>query len=182
MNNQTQGSAAKGGGWKTVAIGCVGAMALTCLAGVGAAWFVGDKVKGFFVGTVVARVEAPGNGPFALPAVTPGSDGKVSLWIDMNVTQNAGPLTGSVEVTSNGSPVATYALVFQGRGTGCFNPTVGSSSSMCINFSEVGHALRGRIFLFDLPSSARGTSVVVRGSLLSPPGTTVNRAEFQLRK
>lgn len=168
--------------WKSIAIGCIGAMALTCLAAVGAAWFVGDKVKRFFVGTVVSSVEARGNAPFAMSYTVGPDDRELALWIELNVTQNAGPLTGTVELSANGAPQGTWALVFQGRGNGCFNPTFGATRSTCVNFAEVGHTLRGRIFLFDLARQGAGSSLSVRGSLLAPPGTTVNRAEFQLRR
>lgn len=167
--------------WKAIALGCLGALALTCVAGIGAAYFVGGKVKSFITGTVVARVPVAGNAPFAIASV-PQRGETLSVWLDFNITQNAGPVTGTITLSANGANLASHAVVLQGRGRGCFNPTVGESRSMCVNFAEVGHTLRGRVFLFDVPQRAAGTSFAIQGSFLAPPGTTIERGELQVRE
>lgn len=166
--------------WKSVVIGCLGVLLLSCVVGIAAAGLVGSKVKRFLGGTVVAQVNAAPNAPFALHA-NPSGDGALALWIEIDVRQPNAPLTGTLSVRVGNAPTVTHHLEFVGRGAGCFNPLVGGRTSMCVNFAEAGPQLRGRIFLTDVNRPA-GAAIAVSGVLNAPPGTVVERALLQLRR
>ena len=166
--------------WKSVVIGCLGVLLLSCIVGIAAAGLVGSKVKRFLGGTVVAQANAAPNAPFALTA-NPAGDGALALWIEIDVRQPNAPLTGSLSVRVGNAPTVTHSLEFVGRGAGCFNPLVGGRTSMCVNFSDVGPHLHGRIFLTDVNRPA-GAAVAISGVLNAPPGTVIERAQIQLRR
>lgn len=166
--------------WKTVVIGCLGVLLLSCVVGVAAAGLVGRKVKRFLGGAVVAQANAAPNAPFALSA-NPSGDGALALWIEIDVRQPNAPLTGSLSVRVGNAATVTHSLEFVGRGAGCFNPLVGGRTSMCVNFADDGSHLRGRIFLTDVNRPA-GAAVAISGVLHAPAGTVIERAQIQLRR
>jgi|JI9StandDraft_1071089.scaffolds.fasta_scaffold473897_1 hypothetical protein len=166
--------------WKSVVLGCLGVLLLSCIVGIAAAGLVGSKVKRFLGGTVVAQVNAAPNAPFALNA-NPDGAGALALWIEIDVRQPHAPLTGTLSVRVGSAPTVTHSLEFVGRGGGCFNPLVGARTSMCVSFVEVGPHLRGRIFLTDVNRPA-GAPVAISGVLSAPAGTVVDRALLQLRR
>lgn len=166
--------------WKSIVIGCLGVMLLSCVVAIAAAGLVGSRVKRFLGGTVVAQVNAAPNAPFALSANPPGG-GDLALWIEIDVRQPNAPLTGTLSLRVGDAPTVTHTLEFVGRGAGCFNPLVGGRTSMCVSFAEVGPHLRGRIFLTDVNRPA-GAAVAISGVLNAAPGTVVERAQIQLRR
>ncbi|MFO0629032.1 MAG: hypothetical protein U0325_25885 [Polyangiales bacterium] len=166
--------------WKSIVLGCLGVVLLTCIVGIAAAGLVGHKVKRFLGGSVVAVTNAAPNAPFALNA-SPSGEGALSLWIEIDVRQPNAPLTGTLSVRVGDAPTVTHTLEFVGRGAGCFNPLVGGRTSKCLNFAEVGPHLRGRIFLTDVTRPS-GAAVAISGVLNAPPGTVLDRAQIQLRR
>lgn len=165
-----------GGLLKLLGIGCLGFIVIACVVFIAVG---GSLWQGLF-GKVIASTDAQPNSAFVVNFTQNNSD-KHELWVDLDVSQEAGPLTGSVQVSANGQPVAQYTLNFAPPSGSCFNPT-GQGSSGCVNFVHAGASLRGRMYLFKIPAQPRGAAVAVTGTLVAPQGYVSRRLQFQVRE
>ncbi|MEZ4409102.1 MAG: hypothetical protein R3A52_21920 [Polyangiales bacterium] len=164
-----------GGLLKILGIGCLGFIVIACIVG----GILAVTLKQGLFGKVVASTNAQPNTAFVINYTQNNSE-EHELWVDVDMSQNDGPLTGAVQVSANGQPVAQYTLNFQ-NGRGCFNPT-GQGSSGCVNYSYAGTSISGRMYLFKIPSQSRGAAVAVTGTLAAPPGLVARRIQFQVRE
>lgn len=164
-----------GGILKILGIGCLVIIALSCI---GAA-IAGFALKDGIFGKVTASADLQPNTPFAMNFTQNNSEDH-QIWIDLDVSQNTGPMTGSIQVSANGQAIAQYPLNFQSRAS-CFNPAGGNTSG-CINYSSSGTALSGRLKLFTIPAQANGAAVSVTGVLMAPQGLVSRRLQLQSRE
>lgn len=161
---------------KVLGAGCLVVMVLACIGG-GVAMFL---VKDGLFGKVIASSDAQPNTAFAVN-FTQNNREDHEVWVDLDVSQNTGPLTGQLQVTANGQPVAQYPLNFQVTTGGCFNPAGGGRSG-CVNYSHAGSSMSGRLYLFKIPTQASGAAVAITGTLMAPEGFVSRRLQFQVRE
>lgn len=164
-----------GGVLKLLGIGCLGFIVIACVVFVAVG---GSLWQGLF-GKVVASTDAQPNTAFVVN-FTQDNGKDHELWVDLDLSQNTGPLTGAVQVSANGQSVAQHTLNFSASG-GCFNPAGGGRSG-CVNYSHSGPSMSGRLFLFKIPSQPRGAAVAVTGTLVAPEGLVSRRLQFQVRE